>query len=258
MSRQRAVATRTREAARKERLLQEALARFPEGATPALLSRETGLNHNTVKTLLPRLSGTKKVIRGVYKVAEQGDGGVLPGELREWNFHNLVLRSHSVEDARREAWDFGLVRAELVISLSGRVSLRLSSDWPLNVSSLCLVEAFLRRVVLLDAPVVVSSVEFNRDFSNLRFDGVRAVTLSSLVEQFKVYQKRRGLRVERKALVPFSMENLVSLLAANPGMVEASSLLQRQSLVLERLVSASAAHQKLLFRLVDELRGGGR
>ena len=60
--------------------------------------------------------------------------------------------------------------------------------------------------------ITISSIEFNKDYYNLRLDGVNCVTLDSLITQYKLYQKKNKVREEFKAKIPFPFEVLKELL----------------------------------------------
>ena len=264
MTRQRKVATRTGVANSKHEKILTALSFFPEGTTPKTLARETGLNVNTVKAILPKLAGIKKLHRGFYKVVERGDS-TLPstGNLEDWNFHNLVLTA--VIGGRWEPVDrteiIGLIKCRVVISKAGNATLFVSSDWPLNVSSICIVFAYFRDMIysyseyiITLADVLVKAIEFNKDYSNLRLDDLRAITVDSLVEQFKIYQKKRGLRIEHKSKIPMPVENIVDMLRNNPNTLEFNVKLQEQQKQIERLANIQQKTNNILLNLNDYLK----
>lgn len=250
------VKTFTRDKSRKISLITSCLKGYPEGLNPKSIAFKTGLNVNSVKSLLPQIPGVKRVMRGLYKVVSEGDGTPSQLELKDWNFHNLIL-STSGSSRPVPVGDFrwGLVNLNFVSSVSG-VTLRVATDFPLNVSSICFVAGFLS--FLTGSPlssIMVSSVEFNHDYKNLRLDGVKCISVDSLVEQFKVYQKRVGLRVEHKTKVPLSVETVVDMLRDNPNSVDLHHKLAEQRKALERLVVVTSKNSDLLFKLIDKLRG---
>lgn len=233
--------------------IRKALQENPEGLTPKIIALKTGINVNTVKSLLPKMTDIKKPFRGLYKVADEGDGGVSSfADLSSWNFHNLVLScspSPSLVDSPTSVFDWGLVRVSFSFS-SRQCTCRLSSDFPLNVSSICFVAGlFADRVGVSFGDVMVSTVEFNRDFSGLRLDGVNCISVSSLVDQFKVYQKASVLRVEHKTSVPFGVQNIVDMLSHAPL---SSDVLQRLCVV-ESLLSDSLFVQRDVLFVVKRL-----
>ena len=259
---QRKVSTFTSSVARKQSAILRCLGTMPEGATPKAVAFQTGLNVNTVKSILPNLSGVTKVMRGLYKVVNRGDGGGLaPGELSDWNFHNLVLtcglgdvEGHLVN----EVYEFGVVRVAFTIAGNARATFRVACDYPLNVSSIGVVSGLFRQLIAWhstakvgDSDIMISTVEFNKDYSNLRLDGVRCITVDSLCEQFKAYQKTRGLRIEHKTKVPMSVESVVDMLANNPNSVDLHKKLADQRALLGRLTETTTRNTELLFKLID-------
>lgn len=249
------VATRTRDLSAKSQRIRLCLKAHPEGYSPKLIALETGLNVNTVKTILPRMKDVKRPIRGIYTVVNEGDGPSVVKELSDWNFHNAVL-TYVLNDFSgelvEEVHNLGLVRVEFVISTVGKASCRLASDTPLNVPSLGLLSGYfieLLRHHSSDAvdsgQVRVSTVEFNKDYSNLRLDGMRAATVDSLSEQFKAYQKALGLRLERKPKGSFQVADLAELLVQKPHAPPEE---------LVRLTRATEANTQMLYLLIDKIQ----
>ena len=68
----------------------------------------------------------------------------------------------------------------------------------------------------LSKNIIISSIEFNQDYVNLRLDGVNCITLDTLIEQFKLYQKENGLRIEHKLKIPVRLETIVDMLKNFP------------------------------------------
>jgi len=255
--RQRIVTTGTRDKDKKSRLIISCLEGYPEGLPPSMIAFKTGLNVNTVKSLLPRTKGIKKKLRGLYIVVKGGDGAPLSVDLLDWNFHNLILTAPVVEhlDASRD-FDFGLVKASLDVSAAGKATFRVSSDHPLNVSSIAFVAGFFAEVASLKFDEIsVSTVEFNHDYRNLRLDGVKSITVDNLITQFKAYQKRHGLRLEHKMKVPLAMENVVDILSNQPNTVELNVKLSQQRELIEKLIVATDRQTELLYATIDRLRG---
>jgi len=260
------VATRTSVLLQKQSQILECMKHYPEGVTPKIIALDTRINVNTVKSILPKLSGIKKILRGLYKVVEGGDGGVpKPSDvLSDWNFHNVVLSCQLVSFPERliqSTYSFGLVNVEFVISCSGNASLRVGADNPLNVSSICLVFGLFLELLgkfsdddVLMKAVFVRTIEFNKDYCNLRLDGVRCITVDSLMEQFKVYQKKIGMRVEHKTKVKFSVENVVDMLSSNPNNLETNVRLSEQGKLLKKLSVATSVNTRSLYKLIDKLK----
>ena len=256
VTRKLSVATRSSVAHTKHNKILQCLSMFPEGTTPKTIARETGINVNTVKSILPNLRGVKKIMRGFYKVVEAGDGTIpTTPDLTTWNFHNLVLTHKNIHNKSSppSTFQFNLVKCVLSFS-DNKITFRVSSDHPLNVSSICFVAGFFSHIC--DIPfsdVMVSTIEFNKDYRNLRLDGVKSISVDGLVEQFKVYQKKHALRIEHKTKVPMAVENIVDMLSQNPMSVDYNLKLQQQKDLLERLTRATNANTKILFDIIDKV-----
>lgn len=250
------VATNGRDLSRKIKIIESCVEAYPEGVTPKLIALRTRLNVNTVKSILPKMRNITKVMRGYYKVVNGGDtpSGVLV-DLFDWNFHNLILTTtvSGVVSSHEKNYHYGLVDVHLYVSPSGKATFRVSSDYPLNVSSICFVAGMFSMLTNSSfSDIMVSTVEFNRDYKNLRLDGVKSIAVDSLVEQFKVYQKSVGLRVEHKSKVPMCVDSIVDMLSNNPNSLEFHLKLNKQGEVLDRLTVAVERTSNLLFRLLDK------
>lgn len=260
------VSTRSNDSVRKQQKIMDCLRTHPEGTTPKTIARETGLNINTVKSILPLLRNIKKAMRGFYKVVERGDDTIPSpsAKLTDWNFHNCILTYESkcppVIQLQNEM-HFGLINVHFNLSTKGKATLRISSDYPLNVSSLSLAYGFFAKEIEartgehpLPMEIYISSIEFNKDYSNLRLDGLSSISLDSLAEQFKAYQKQHGLRIEHKTKVPFTVENIIDLLSSNPNALDIQMKLSTQKEHLERLTAATQRNTEMLFRIIDEVK----
>lgn len=263
---QRKVSTRTREPTAKTKKILVCLNNYPEGATPKIIARETGLNVNTIKSLLPKIPGVKKAMRGFYKVLNNGDShhDSPSSRLTSWNFHNCILSSTIARPPPRlieESYAIGLIAVKFSLSPLGNATLRISTEHPLNVSSLSLAGVLFSVLLKDHSPtpitakdIYIKTIEFNKDYSNLRLDGVRAITLDSLSSHFKAYQKQLGLRIEHKTKVPFTVENVVDMLAANPNSMEYNIKLSKQKEQLDNLMTVTTRNTELLFKLLDKIR----
>lgn len=170
----------------KRKKIIDYLVAHPEGATPKMISFATSINVNTVKSILPKIENINSFTRGWYKVVNQGDiPSISDGTLTAWNFHNLIL-SFPVETVSLYKFtrDFGLIKLHFIINSKNVCTCRLSSDYPLNVSSIVMVYAYIDELFLgaklSMSDVNIKSIEFNKDYSNLKFEGVNCITLDSL------------------------------------------------------------------------------
>jgi len=252
------VATNSRDIERKIKKIETVLESFPEGANPKLIAYHSGLNTNTVKSILPKMANVTKSMRGIYRVVKEGD---TPDLLTDWNFHNLILTyhpNHEILPTRiyEKNGDLGL---ELIVSKSNKCTLRLDCDVPLNVSSITLAYCYFRKYLNLSkeemplSQVYVSSIEFNKDYRNIRLDGINSISIDSLLSHFKLYQKSVSVRKEHKTKVPFSVNNVVEMLSSNPSEIDINIKLSEQQEQLARLTEATSSNSQLMFKLIDSL-----
>ena len=266
MTRQRSVATRTGVKRAKQQEIIKLLKDYPEGLTPKLIAFHTRLNVNTVKSLLYKMEGITNPLRGIYKVVERGDGGgTFPVEpLHSWNFHNCVLSSLLPKGNYKPVkitFRCPINTSVVEISPVGKCTFRVSSKFPINVPSLSLVTGLFTREVqhqtgLLLSPknITIQTIEFNKDYSNLRLDGLKCITIDSLMEQFKIYQKDIGLRVEHKTKLKFQVSDIVDLLKNNPEGLETNVKLNQQSAILQRLTDVTARNTELIMKLLEGMK----
>jgi len=258
------VATNSKVELPKHKKILDYLGLHPEGATPKMIAVETAINVNTVKSILPKLQNIKTVTRGWYKVLNKGDGGsVSCGDLSDWNFHNLMLQvqlNHFNKPVTK-TYDFDLIKINFIINNKGKCTARLSSDYPLNVSSITVVYAFLREKIkqfsmdyVSMTDISVKSIEFNRDYSNLKFEGIQSITLDSLCEQFKLYQKSIGLRVEHKTKLDFKVDTMVDMLTQSPNTLDLSQKLHSTQEQLNKLTTQSVYNTQQLTKLMERMR----
>lgn len=255
------VSTNKGDVSLKKKKIAKYIIEHPEGCTPKMISTGTSININTVKSILPKLKNIEKVTRGWYKVVNRGDDPFTSdGKLTNWNFHNLILsvplchyKPMSIQTG------FNLINIDINISDKGLCTLRLSSDYPLNVSSICLVYAYLKQFLgtissdkITMKDMLVKSIEFNKDYSNLKFEGVNCITLDGLCTQFKAYQKKIGLRTEHKTKVPFHVETMVDMLTGSPANLELNAKLKAQEKLLEKLTTQAIYNTAQLTKLIDK------
>ena len=190
--------------------------------------------------MIQDIKGVKKIMRGLYKVAERGDGSKLKAneELTDWNFHNCILLCQLKifpPTYIKTTNSCSLINLEFTISKTGNATMRISADNPLNVSSIAVVYEYFSELIkhystddISQKDVYLSSIEFNKDYLNVRLDGVKCITIDNLIEQFKVYQKQSGLRIEHKTKAKFTVENIIDMLQNNPNSLEINMKLSEQ------------------------------
>ena len=221
------VATRSLQKQQKVQKIIDYLKTIPEGTTPKMISLFTGINQATVRGMIGNIDCVKQIpnLRGVYHLV--GEMGV--DAIFSYNFHNLILGvflPNYQKESVKQTLSCELTNYEFMIGKgSKRATLRLSTpkikgtDYPINISSITLAFALFKELVLKHSgvkiqmkDVVINSIEFNKDFTNLKLEGVNCITMENLIEQFKIYQKSDKLRSEHKIKVPMNAEELIKLL----------------------------------------------
>ena len=239
------------------------MATHPEGVTPKMIALSTRVNVNTVKSILPRIANVKKIMRGLYKVVNRGDSPLTapPDELRDWTFHNCILScqtSFIPPKPENTTHSFSLINLKFILNQKGLLTCFVSTNQPLNLSSLDLVRGYMLQFISLhyygvepDVAVWIRTIEFNRDYSNLRLDGVGCIPLDSLCTQFKAYQKRRGLRKEYKTKIPFKVNDIVDMLTTAPQSIDTDMKLNHQQTQLNELTLATVKNTQLLKEMME-------
>ncbi len=199
----------------------------PEGATPKMIALYTGIKHSYVRTLLPKIPEIKadENIRGLYHLVVNPTHG----DIFAYNFHNLFLviylPNYSGETIETTlSCEFTNYKL-LIAKTTKQATLNISTpdingtDYPINISSITLAFALFKSLIKQHTntdidmkDVEVRSIEFNKDFSNLKLEGVNCITLSNLLEQCKIYNKTDKLRLEHKIIVPMDANTLINLL----------------------------------------------
>jgi hypothetical protein len=259
---QRIIATRSSSIIEKRKLIAAYLLEHPEGCTPKMIASGTSLNVNTVKSILPKLTNITTIARGLYKVVNRGYGEYSStGDLKSWNFHNLRLSfpiSNSSSLAPESSLDLDLVQIQISINNSGNASAIISTDYPLSVSSISLVHKCICLFLKEDIPMrkmQITSIEFNKDFPNIKMEGVNCITIDKLYEEFKLYQKKTGLRLEYKTKANFDPETLTDMLSGSMDS-ESSNKLNEAIKRLDKLTGQSVYNTALLNRLLEARTNG--
>jgi len=242
----------------KTEKIKDCLARHPEGSTPKSIARETGLNVNTVKSALRRMKEITMPLRGVYKVSNGGDGyPISDGTLRAWNFHNLYLTFPVCYNTRDNfILDYELITIRVDI-VNYKACVCVSSDIPMPLSTLRLINDLLNEKLntkLSMNDMIVSSIEFNKDFDGYKLEGVKCLTMHTLYSQYKLYEKQRGVRIEHKMKVPFPMSHIANMLQEQPAHVNMSARLNENTEKLNKLVAQSVYNTTQINKLLDVMR----
>lgn len=208
----------------KEEKVLNILKEHPEGIYPKFIALYTGININTVKSILQRLEQKgivklKEGLRGIYELVENDTHS----SIFDWNFQNTRLScplSNYTGEKIDTTLDFEFITYHFQIGKdSQQASIHIIADRPINLSSICvcfsyfslLVKQYTSYLPKLE-DTTISCIEFNQDYANLKFEGVKCITLTELFNQFKIYQKENCVRAEHKILVPIKAEAITSLL----------------------------------------------
>jgi len=259
------VSTLTSSIVGKKKQIAAYLLEHPEGCTPKMIALATSINVNTVKSILPKLQNVEKMVRGFYKVLNTPHTPISStGDLDRWNFHNLVLsiqlKSFRFHDAEL---DLDLMKLNVHINEQGYCSVRVSTDYPINVSSIVLLYKLLKEYLkeysadeISTSMVKVNTIEFNQDHANLKLDGVNCITLDNLTAQFKLYQKSIGLRIEHKTKIGFGVDNMIDMLTGSSASVDVSNRLTETIKRLDKLTGQAVYNTALLNRILEAKHHG--
>lgn len=214
---------------KKEEKIKKLLSAHPEGLTPKQIALYSEINVSTVKNLVKNMPEIikKRSGRGLYAL----DQKYPHGKIFDWNFHNLRLRVENIKIPKKVNKKITFSLFEIMILFNpnnNKVSMSLKNkERPFNIASLELVAFFFKSEIKKNtgenvkySDIIVSSIEINQDFENLRIDGLKCITLDSLINQFKAYNKKGGLRIENKIKIPFPLDMIMEILVFKVPMVE--------------------------------------
>jgi hypothetical protein len=218
------VSTKSSKSLENQEKVLNLLKEHPDGIYPKVISFYSKINQNTVKSILIRLKSKgivtlKTGIRGLYVLVENTSHD----SIFDWNFHNTtfscLIPSYNGE-AINETFEFGTIKYHFEIGKeSKQATIRIITDTPINISSICVCFSYFSLKVkdytsyLPELKEVsVSCIEFNQDYANLRLEGAKCITLTELLNLFKIYQKESGVRIEHRINTPIDAESIVSLL----------------------------------------------
>lgn len=217
--------------AKREEMIRNYLTTVPEGATPKMIAFYTRIPQSTVRGMLMRGVPGVEVIEGLHlyrTVHKNRDNHIF-----SYNFHNLILAVYIPNyqgNQVNETHSLSLINSEFIIGeKSKQATMRISTpkangtDYPLNTSSIELVFILFKKLVkehtgidITEKDTQVRSIEFNKDYENLKLEGVNCITFDNLITQFKAYQKNDKLRMETRVKVPINAEQLIKLLGISP------------------------------------------
>ncbi|MCX6750922.1 MAG: hypothetical protein NTZ83_05670, partial [Candidatus Pacearchaeota archaeon] len=162
------------------------------GYGPKKLAFILGINEDTAKSMLKRLLNKGVVEKnpythGIYRLVDK----YRHGSIFEWKFHNGVLTTlikGYTGDRINKEFSSGLSKYYFEVGKeSQKASLKIAcSENPIEISSI--YSLYLNFALLVEKytgyfppikEVTISSIEFNKDFINLKIDGANCITLDS-------------------------------------------------------------------------------
>jgi hypothetical protein len=234
-----------------------------EPLTPKQISAETGIKHNTVKVYVRQLL-IQKLISQPYPRAYSYNNHPR-GEEPPPRVHNVVLNvlapwlSSPVEEIRERIGEIGF---RVIFSVKRKkVTCVISRDAGMDYSEFALaVELFrlhfvIRTSHMIDSNMIrVQTCELLEDYSQLRLEGVKCVTVRSYLGALeRVYNKKHGLRSEVK-VQPQNAQTIMTLLK---GSVPSYDILERQFMIekeFQRFTDALKGQNLLTSRLTIMLK----
>ena len=172
------------------------------------------------------VSGVEKMdIHGLYRSVYQSRDN----HLFSYNFHNCILAvflPNYQKEIVSQTHSSDLINFEFTIGeKSKQATMRISTpdingtNFPFNIASLSMAYELFRELIIKHAQTEITmkdtevkSIEFNKDYNNLKLEGVNSITMDNLIEQFKAYNKKDKLRIEHKMKIPINAEDLLKLL----------------------------------------------
>ena len=153
----------------------------------------------------------------------------------------------------------GLIAAIFTISNSGNATFRIACDTPLNIASISMAFGYFQELILhysdnqiTSKNVYIKTIEFNKDYGNLRLDGVNCITIDNLCAQFKLYQKKLSLRLEHKTKVDFSVQTLTDMLCSNPNTLNMESKINALTKAVAILMDCNYKTTKLIMAMLPK------
>lgn len=240
----------------------------PEGLFPKSIAYYSSLNVNTVKSALKLIPEIKKKqeIRGLYYLDEKDTHSIFA-----WKFHNLIITCPipSYENKLIEKTiELNSLKLILIIGeKSKNATLHISSEPPIEMQSFLLCLACFRILIKQYANIeistkemVISSIELNQDYTNIRLDGLNCIRVDSLLTQHKIYNKDACVREEFKFKVPIEANFISSLLDKGLHYSELSHKIDEESrgiLSLQKQMATVCDYLKEILRMrYDRLKDG--
>ena len=197
----------------------------PEGVYPKTVSRETNINHSTVKvylSLLLKMGDVQKMKTGLYSATKETDGVQKLPKMQNVILTYVFEKEIGIEHEER-GYDFGLANCNLMIGMSNRkATFVIGAEPPISIETVIVLANFFsleleKRIGHRPSNrlILIKSAEFNRDYYGVKVDGANCITLEGLIGLEKLYQKKGRLRNELRVNFPLTLDSL--LLYLNHG-----------------------------------------
>jgi hypothetical protein len=159
-----------------------------------------------------------------------------------------------------------MIRFRFIVGkLSKKATMHISSDFPYNITSLCiLVRVFQDEVEKCSGyrpetkEIYVNTMELNNDHLGLRIEGANCITIDGLIAEFKLYQKKDRVREELKIKVPFQSDIILRLLKQFYVSVETEANLRDIKFRLDKIEDNHQRLGKALFNRLEQLSDDNR
>jgi len=152
-----------------------------------------------------RIDSGKFLIQNVIVIFENKNKDV-----KLIKFHKKYIKN---EFGQRINYEFGAISQKATMRVSSKDSIELGILFSI-------IEKFKKEIfdhTILwpeDDEIIIKNIEFNKDYYRIRFEGINSITYSSLIGQFKLYNKKNPerLRVEYRVNPYISVNELKQLL----------------------------------------------
>lgn len=234
--------------------------------TPKEIATITKINPSSVRVYLRSLKKRNLVVqpyRGEYTSYKHlvTSEGCIWGKVTQYpRVHNIRLRVEGVGcGGLVTEWDYEVAKVSVVIGDNGvaNVFVACSGDG-LDYSAFKLVMACVRKELSVPktAPITVTGFELNVDYSGIRIDGCKSLTLSAFDGSFeRLYQKHKNvLRSEVRAVGSTTPEAVYQLLK---GGVNSYNIMQGLAMVINEIRQEREAQKftnQILYELLSKLR----
>lgn len=232
--------------------------------TPKEIALYASINQETAKGIMRKLHREGKVKlennnRGYYELVENQYHGIF-----NFKFQNCVLTC-PLPGLNQ---DLGPITSEFYSLIKTSTSfykntasatMHVSSDYSIDLPALLtVVDNFVKQIKISSGidlttldNISISSIEFNKDYSNFRLDGPNCITLTSLISQYKLYQKPNNkVREEFKTITSIDFNVLRQLLLSTSQHADLMSQVSTQSEEITQIKKDLRSIKELAFRIV--------